>query len=60
MTLPRDETEISLVERRLAGTPRTRFMEELFGNAIHFPIANALFELLSHGTVYFGRPGSTS
>jgi class 3 adenylate cyclase len=57
MTLPRDETEISLVERRLAGTPRTRFMEELFGNSIHFPIANALFELLSHGMVYLGRPG---
>lgn len=57
MTLPGGEAEISLVERRLAGPPRTRFMEELFGNAIHFPIANALFELLSHGAVYFGRPG---
>lgn len=52
-----EEAEISLVQRRLAGTPTTLFMEEFFGNAIHFPIANALFELLSHGTGYLGRPG---
>ncbi len=39
----------SSVETRLAGTPAMRFFQELFGNSLHFPIANILLELLVEG-----------
>ena len=41
-------TEIS-VDARLAGTHRSRFLLELFGNSAHFPIANILLEMLLEG-----------
>ncbi len=34
------------LESRLGGTPRDRLWKELFGNALHFPLANILLELL--------------
>lgn len=40
---------ISPIESRLAGTPTTRFFQELFGNSLHFPIANILLEMLVEG-----------
>lgn len=36
-------------ETRLSGTPRTRFLLELFGNSLQFPIANILLEMLLEG-----------
>ena len=40
---------ISPVETRFTGTPRTRFFQELFGNSLHFPITNVLLEVLLEG-----------
>ena len=40
---------ISPIESRLAGTPITRFFQELFGNSLHFPITNILLEVLVEG-----------
>lgn len=40
---------LSPIESRLAGTPRTRFFQELFGNSLNFPIANILLEMLVAG-----------
>lgn len=37
------------IDTRLAGTPRTRFLLELFGNSAQFPIVNFLLELLLEG-----------
>src|SRR3989338_2652951 len=37
------------VDARLAGTARSRFLRELFGNSAHFPIANVMLELLVEG-----------
>lgn len=39
----------NLIESRLSGTPRTRFLLELFGNSAQFPIANILLEMLLAG-----------
>jgi class 3 adenylate cyclase len=41
--------QISPIETRLAGTPLTRFLRELFGNSLHFPITNILLEMLVAG-----------
>jgi class 3 adenylate cyclase len=40
---------MSPIESRLAGTPASRFFQELFGNSLHFPIANILLEMLVEG-----------
>jgi hypothetical protein len=45
----------SLLETRLAGTPRSRFLQELFGNSAHFPIANVLLETLVEGPLNYMR-----
>jgi len=37
------------LERRIAGSALTRFLQELFGNSAQFPVANILFELLLEG-----------
>jgi adenylate cyclase len=37
------------LEKRIAGSPSTRFLQELFGNSAQFPIANILFELMLEG-----------
>ncbi len=37
------------LQARLSGTPRTRFLLELFGNSAQFPIANILLEMLLEG-----------
>ncbi|HSQ05843.1 MAG TPA: adenylate/guanylate cyclase domain-containing protein [Burkholderiales bacterium] len=37
------------LEKRIAGSALTRFLQELFGNSAQFPIANLLFELLLEG-----------
>lgn len=34
------------LQARLSGTPRTRYLLELFGNSAQFPIANILLEML--------------
>jgi adenylate cyclase len=39
----------STLDTRIAGSFRTRFWLELFGNSAHFPIANTLLELLVAG-----------
>jgi adenylate cyclase len=44
------------VDSRIEGSPRTRFLLELFGNSAVFPIANALLELLLEGAGYFLSP----
>ncbi len=44
------------LEARLQGTLATRYVLELFGNTLHFPIANVLFELLVEGVSYLQRP----
>jgi len=38
-----------LLETRITGTRRIRFLQELFGNSAHFPIAIILLELLLEG-----------
>lgn len=38
-----------IVETRIAGSRRTRYLQELFGNSAHFPIAIILLELLLEG-----------
>jgi len=43
------------VEARLAGTPRTRFLQEFFGNSAYFPIANILLEMLIEGPLNYLR-----
>lgn len=43
----------SLIESRLSGTPRTRFLLELFGNSAQFPIANILLEMLLGGPLAY-------
>ena len=43
------------VEVRLAGTPRSRFLLELFGNSAHFPIANVILEMLLEGPAQYLR-----
>lgn len=43
------------VESRLAGTPRFRFWQELFGNSAQFPIANILLEMLIEGLAPYLR-----
>src|SRR5512137_1222083 len=40
---------ISPIESRLAGTPSTRFFQELFGNSLYFPITNLILEMLIKG-----------
>jgi hypothetical protein len=40
---------ISPIESRLAGTPTTRFFQELFGNSLYFPITNLILEMLVKG-----------
>lgn len=37
------------LQNRLSGTPRTRYLLELFGNSAQFPIANILLEMLLEG-----------
>jgi class 3 adenylate cyclase len=37
------------LQARLSGTPRTRYLLELFGNSAQFPIANILLEMLLEG-----------
>ncbi len=51
----------STIEARLAGTPAMRFFQELFGNSLHFPIANILLEMLVEGprTYIFSPDGYT-
>ncbi len=44
-----------LLENRLAGTPRFRFWQELFGNSAQFPIANVLLEMLVEGLAPYLR-----
>jgi class 3 adenylate cyclase len=45
------------LESRLGGTPRARLWQELFGNALHFPLANILLELLLRGApTYLRQP----
>jgi adenylate cyclase len=46
----------TLLDTRLSGTLRTRFLIELFGNTAIFPFANIVFELLMDGTAYFRAP----
>lgn len=47
-----------LLETRIIGSFSTRFWLELFGNSAHFPIANALFELLKEEPLnYLRTPG---
>lgn len=41
--------EEHILEKRIAGSPLTRFLQELFGNSAQFPIANMVFELLREG-----------
>jgi class 3 adenylate cyclase len=43
------------LESRLAGTPRFRFWQELFGNSAQFPIANILLEMLIEGLAPYLR-----
>lgn len=46
-----------LLETRITGTRRIRFLQELFGNSAHFPIAIILLELLLEGpSEYFRHP----
>ncbi|MFQ3682034.1 adenylate/guanylate cyclase domain-containing protein [Roseiflexus sp.] len=47
----------SPLESRITGSFSTRFLLELFGNSIHFPVANVLFELLVEEPLdYLRRP----
>ncbi len=46
----------TLLENRISGTPRTRFLLELFGNTAIFPLANIVFELLIEGLAYLRAP----
>lgn len=46
----------TLLENRISGTPRTRFLLELFGNSAVFPLTNIVFELLLEGAAYFRAP----
>lgn len=41
--------EEQILEKRIVGSPLTRFFQELFGNSAQCPIANILFELLLEG-----------
>lgn len=43
------------LESRLEGTPRARLWQELFGNALHFPLVNILLELLLRGSTSYLR-----
>jgi class 3 adenylate cyclase len=47
---------ISPVDTRLNGTPVSRFLQELFGNSLQFPIANVLLELLIEGKSFLADP----
>jgi class 3 adenylate cyclase len=38
-----------LLEERIQGSRRGRFLQELFGNSIHFPLVNIVLELLLQG-----------
>lgn len=45
------------LEKRIEGSPATRFLQEFFGNSAQFPIANILLELLLEGPWrYLGAP----
>jgi len=45
------------LEKRIGGSPATRFFQEFFGNSAQFPIANILLELLLEGPQrYLGAP----
>jgi class 3 adenylate cyclase len=45
------------LEKRIEGSPATRFFQEFFGNSAQFPIANILLELLLEGPVrYLAAP----
>lgn len=45
------------LEKRIEGSPATRFFQEFFGNSAQFPIANILLELLLEGPQrYLGAP----
>ncbi len=47
----------SSLQSRLNGSPTTRFLRELFGNSLHFPIANIVLEMLAGGPgAYFASP----
>ncbi len=46
----------SILENRISGTARMRFILELFGNTAIFPIANIVFELLLEGMGYLRAP----
>ena len=48
--------EDTLLNYRISGTPRARFLLELFGNTAIFPIANVVFELLVEGAGYLRAP----
>ena len=41
------------LEKRIEGSPATRFFQEFFGNSAQFPIANILLELLLEGPVRY-------
>jgi class 3 adenylate cyclase len=43
----------STLEKRIEGSPATRFFQEFFGNSAQFPIANILLELLLEGPVRY-------
>ncbi len=47
----------STLEKRIEGSPATRFLQEFFSNSAQFPIANILLELLLEGPRrYLGAP----
>lgn len=48
--------KLNLLEKRLFGTAGSRFFNELFSNSLHFPIANALLEMLIEGPKILTEP----
>jgi class 3 adenylate cyclase len=47
---------VNLLEKQLSGTAHSRFFSELFSNSLHFPIANALLEMLIEGPKILTEP----
>lgn len=45
-----------VLENRISGSPRVRFVLELFSNTAVFPLANIVFELLIEGGAYLSAP----
>src|SRR5512136_2762434 len=46
MQPPMSSSSINELEKRIKGTPNGEIVRELFTNSIHFPLANAILELL--------------